>query len=341
MPYKEGKGYRGQVYRGGKRYSKRFGTKKKAITWEIEKQKELDQPQTPTVSLHDVATKYLDYAKVQYAWATYTDKRLALKEMMAALGNISIDQVDPGIILHNVLLKQKTPQLYNKRRKDLSAFFEYAIDFHGAPFNPVKATKKRPVTRAKQPMPTYGEFAKLLLKAGPGQDRNMLIIFSECGARKSEGLRLTWSDDVDFHNRLLRLGNRKNKQREMKYRYIPMSDKLYDALKDQFRRRLPKNDFVFQNRAVWGSGKKMLKHPNYGERFTHRRKFMSGLCKKAEVKRMGFHSLRRFYASKLVEQGLDLETIRERMGHHAVSVTDRYIQRIRDDETSSLAVGEK
>lgn len=343
MPYREGKTYRGQVYRKGKRYTKRFNTKKEAIAWEIEKQKELDLIQTPTASLHDAATKYLDYAKAQYAKTTYSDKRLALKEMIAALGNVSIDRVDPGIILHEVLLKQPTPQLYNKRRKDLSAFFEYAIDFHGAPFNPVKATKKRPVERINQPMPTYGEFAKLLLKVDPGQDRNMLTIFSECGARKSEGLRLTWSDDVDFHNRLLRLGNRKNKQREMRYRYIPISDKLYDALQDQFKRRLPHTDYVFQNMAVWKdkTGRVVRKHPGYGQRFTARRKFMRGLCKRAGVKPMGFHSLRRFYASKLVEKGLDLETVRERMGHHAVSVTDRYIKRIKDDKKTNIAVAGK
>ena len=343
MPYKEGKAYRAQIYRGGRRYSKRCRTKKEALAWETAKSKELERLETHMASLLEVATKYLDYAKAQYTKSTYSDKRLALKEMMAALGNISIEQVDPGTILHEILLKQPTPQLYNKRRKDLSAFFEYSIDFHRAPFNPVKATKKRPVERVNQPMPTYGEYAKFLLKLGPGQDRNLVITLAESGARRSEIFRLTWSDDVDFHNRLLRLGNRKNRRREMKYRRVPMSDELYETLQDQFKRRLSHSDYVFQNRAVWENkqGLVVRKHPNYGDRFTARRKFMRGLCKRAGVKPMGFHGLRRFYASKLVEQGLDLETIRGRMGHHAVSVTDRYIQRIRDDERTGLAVGEK
>jgi integrase len=251
-------------------------------------------------------------------------------------------EIDPGIVLHEVLLKQKTPQLYNKRRKDLSTFFDYAVDFHGVKFNPVKATKKLPSDRAKQPMPTQGEYAKLLLRLGPGQDRNLVITLAESGARRSEVFRLTWSDDVDFHNRLLRLGNRKNRKRELKFRYIPMSEDLYKALRDQFKRRLPQSDYVFQNRAEWvdKGGNVTRRHPHYGQRFTARRKFMRGLCKRAGVKEFGFHGLRRYYASKLVAEGLDLETIRERMGHHAVSVTDKYINRIKDDLHQAFTPGE-
>jgi site-specific recombinase XerD len=37
------------------------------------------------------------------------------------------------------------------------------------------------------------------------------------------------------------------------------------------------------------------------------------------------------YASNLVAEGLDLETIRQRMGHGTLSVTDRYIMKIKDD----------
>jgi len=257
---------------------------------------------------------------------------------MAVTGNVSIDHVEAETILHQVLLPKKTKNLFNKRRKDLHAFFEYAKDFHGLRLNPVAPIKKIPLDRKNQPMPTHGEYAKLLLKVGPGQDRNLIVTIAESGARRSEVFRITWSDDVNFNNRLLRLGNRKNRARVMKYRQIPMSDDLFDVLKDQLKMRLPQSDYVFQNKAVWmdKNGKIVRKHPNYGGRFTARRKFIRGICKRATVKPMGFHSLRRYFASKLVEQGEDLETIRGLMGHHAVSVTDRYIQRVKDDSFKFL-----
>lgn len=339
MPYKEKRGtWRGKVYLQGKQYTKRCKTKKEARSWEEQKKKELKtmKGQTPTGYLLGVATKYLNYCKIQYTHSTYTDRRKALKELMAITGNIPIIQVEPEIILHKILLPQTTNNLYNKRRKDLHVFFEYAKDFHGLRFNPVAPIKKIPQERKDQPMPTHGEYAKLLLKVGSGQDRNLIITIAESGARRSEVFRLTWSDDVDFHNRTLRLGNRKNRARVMKYRYVPMSDELYNILQNQFKGRLPQSDFVFQNRAVWKDkeGRTVRRHPNYGQGFTARRKFMRGLSKRAGVKPLGFHSLRRYFASKLVEQGEDLETIRQLMGHHAVSTTDRYIQRVKDDVKS-------
>ncbi|MCF8145639.1 MAG: site-specific integrase [Deltaproteobacteria bacterium] len=337
MPYKERGGYRAQIYRNLKRHSKWFPTRKAAKAWEAAKAEELDQLERQTTHtgsyLLEISTKYLDYVKVQYHKGTYSNKKLALKQLIATVGDIPADEVQPAMILHEILLKQPTAQLYNHRRKDLSTFFDYAVDFHGVKFNPVKAIKKLPSDRANQPVPTQGEYAKLLLILGPGQDRNLIITLAEAGPRRSEVFRITWSDDVDFRNRLLRLGSRKNQKRELRYRYIPMSNNLYKALQDQFRRRLSHSDYVFQNRAEWidKNGNVTRRHPNYGQKFTARRKFIRGLCKKAGIKQFGFHGLRRYYASKLVSEGLDLETIRDRMGHHAVSVTDKYIKRIKED----------
>lgn len=337
MPYKEKgrKTWRSQVTYQGKPYTKRCNTKKEALEWESKKRKELKalKKQTLTDSLLSVSTKYLKYCELQFNRTTFLNKKKVLKEFMKLTGNIPIQDVESETILHKFLMPQKTTALYNNRRKDLHSFFEYARDFHGLKYNPVTPIKKVPRERVNQPMPTHGELAKLLLSMKAGQDKNMIIFYSECGARKEEGLRLTWSDDIDFHNRFIRLGTRKNKARELKYRYIPMTDKAYTVLQDQFKKRLPTNDYVFQNRAVWEDkeGNIVRKHPNYGERFTARRKFMKGACKTAKVKDFGFHGLRRYYASNLVAEGLDLESIRQRMGHATVSVTDRYILRIKDD----------
>jgi integrase len=288
--------------------------------------------------LRDASAKYLEYCELQFDYSTFIDKKKALKELGQKTGNITLDKVDPATILHKVLMPQKTGNLYNKRRKDLHSFFEYARKFHGLPFNPVAVIDKVPQDRKPQPVPTHGEYAKLLMKVGPGQDRNLIITLAESGARRSEVFRLTWSEDVDFEEQTLRLGNKKNRAREMKFRFVPMSDDLYKALRDQFKRRLSHSDFVFQNRAVWKDkeGRVVKRHPNYGGRFTARRRFMRGLCKEAGVKPMGFHALRRYFASKLIEDGKDLETIRYLMGHATVSTTDRYIYRLKSDRRTAV-----
>jgi integrase len=142
---------------------------------------------------------------LQYNHTTFLNKKKTLKELISIVGNVLIQDVTPDDILHNVLIPQPTPSLYNERRKHLSAFFEHARKFHGLKYNPVMPIGKIPRERENEPMPTHGELARLLLNMKSGQDKNMIIIYSECGARKEEGLRLTWSDDIDFNNKTIRL----------------------------------------------------------------------------------------------------------------------------------------
>jgi len=334
MPYKEKGMWRAKVTRDGRRYTCLKETKGEALDWESEKRKELkESSKTDTAYLFEVVLGYLDYAKEQYSHSTYTDKKKTLEELMALTGNVAIEQISPAEILGGLILTKKTHNLANKRRKDLHAFFEHCRKFHGLARNPITDIAKFPQERKAQPVPTDTELAKLLLVAGGRQDRNMLVAFANSGARRSELFRCKFSEDVDFAERMLRLGNRKNRAREMRYRFVPMNDALNDALQDQFRHRLPDSDYVFQVRAEWvdRDGNVTRRHPKWGDRFTARRRYMKGLCKQAKVKAMGFHSLRRYFASKLVENGEDLETVRYLLGHATVSTTDRYVYRLRAD----------
>jgi len=328
MPYKEGRYWRAKVVINGRAKTARCSTKKEAKAWEQQKRKELKQPTTPMGSLLDASTKYLKYCEVSFDRSTFTDKKKALKELMAATENIALDMVDSGTILNEIIMQQPTANLANKRRKDLHAFFEYCREFQGLDHNPISVINKIPQERRKQPVSTDGELAKLLLKCGDRQDKNMLLAFTNSGARRSELFRLTFSEDVDFQERQLRLGNKKNRVRIMRYRYIPMNDELYNALMDQFKHRLPQSDYVFQNRAE--------EHPRYGQRFTKRDKFLKDLCDKARVKVMSYHALRRYFASKLIENGENLETVRLLLGHASVSTTDIYIQRLKDDRRAAV-----
>lgn len=264
--------WRVKVYFQGKPHTKQCKAKKEALDWENKKRKELKERsrKTHTGSLLKASTEYLKYCEKHFSRTTFTDKRNALKELMAVTGNVRINEVEPNTILHEVLLPQKTPNLHNKRRKDLHAFFEYCKDFHGLQYNPIAPIKKQPIERKPQPVPTEKEFLKLLMAAGR-HDKNLLIACASTGGRRSGIFRWTWMEDINFKERKVRLGNRKNKAREMRYRWVDMNAELYDALMDQYKTRLPQSDYVFQNRDP--------RHPRYGDRFTTRRRFTAGCSK--------------------------------------------------------------
>jgi integrase len=164
MPYKEGKKWRGVVTISGKRVAQKlFQTKKEAAEWEIEEKRRI-LTRTHTDSLGDAATKYLDFCQVRFTKATYLDKRKVLRDLMDITGNLLIDEISPDIILE-LLLSKDTNNLYNRTRKDLHAFFNYCVRFHGLEKNPVTEIEKLPVERQPQPVPTEEEVVRLLMAA--------------------------------------------------------------------------------------------------------------------------------------------------------------------------------
>jgi integrase len=335
MPYKEGKKWRGSVMVKGQRKTKLFTSKNKALDWERKKRKEL-KIQTATGSLADFSNRYLDYAQRKFSHDTYTEKKKILKDLKETFGNILIYEITPEI-LERFIYSRGSNNNCNRARKNLMAFFNYCKKL-GLLYNPVELVERLPHQKTKQPVPTEEEVIRLLL-AADRHDRNLIIAFCTTGGRRSEILRWTWTEDINLEKRIVRLGNRKNRQGEMRYRWVAMNQMLFDALQDQWRTRLPHSDYVFQNRAVWKDkrGNIVRKHPNYGDRYTARRRFMSGLCKRAGVKQFGFHGLRRFFASLLADKyKRSMPLIRDLLGQSSVAVTDSYVFNISEDAREAV-----
>lgn len=322
MPYKQGKKWRAVVTIQGRRYQKLFPTKREAQLWEARERKRLLE-RTRTVYLLEAGTKYLDYSKARHTPKTYSEKRKAIRDLIKHTGDIPIESITADMILP-MLLPKSTKNLFNRTRKELHVFFEFCRRNYSLTKNPVADIGRLPVERKPQPVPTEEEIVRLLVAAGR-QDRNLLIAFITTGGRRSEIFRWTWTEDINFEKRIVRLGSRKTRSGEMRYRWVPMNDALYDALMDQWKTRLPNSDYVFQNKDP--------RHPRYGDRFTTRRRFMRSLCKRAGIEKdLGFHSLRRFFASILADKHKEsLPVIQKLLGHASMLTTEKYVYNIFQD----------
>jgi integrase len=72
-----------------------------------------------------------------------------------------------------------------------------------------------------------------------------------------------------------------------------------------------KNDFVFYN-------------PETGKPFVDLKAGFALACRKAGISGVTWHTLRHTFASRLVNSGVDIVTVKELLGHSSISVTMRY-----------------
>jgi len=138
--------------------------------------------------------------------------------------------------------------------------------------------------------------------------RTILSLIYACGLRRSEALALQ-PQHIDSKRNLLLIRNAKGR----KDRFVPLSAKTLEMLRDYYRRYRPKV-WLFEGQ-VPGS--------KYSE--TSLAKILQNACKKAGVsKPVTLHWLRHSYATHLLEAGTDLRYIQELLGHKSSKTTEIY-----------------
>lgn len=143
-----------------------------------------------------------------------------------------------------------------------------------------------------------GEFADHLMP--------MILISINTGLRQGELFNLQW-DMIDLDNRSIMISGAITKNSSS--RYIPLNDEAFDAFNSIYKKNngvglvFPsKNNKPFNTvKGSWGT-----------------------LLKKANINQFRWHDLRHHFASKLVMAGVDLNTVRELLGHSDIKTTLRY-----------------
>lgn len=146
----------------------------------------------------------------------------------------------------------------------------------------------------------------------------LIIAFAlNTGMRRAEILGLTRSQ-VDFKNRRIRV----EKTKSGKVRFIPINEDLFKLLL-KLKSENGQSPFVFLNPAT--------KRPFLDMKTPFKR-----ACRMSGIEGLRFHDLRHTFATRLVAKGVDIETIKELLGHHSIAITQRYLHS--SDERKRKAV---
>jgi len=330
MPYREGTKYRGVVKWQRERFTASFEKKRDAIEWENEKRKELKAvKKTPAdMDLMSFCLGYLDHA-VRYSTKSYKEKQVVCRRILERWdADTSVTDITPHMIQEYLLDQQRlrSSNASNKDRKNLLAQWNWGKKIMGLQTNPIAATDPLPHDVAPQKTYIEDEILKLLLAAGRA-DQLILLLFLETAGRRNEIFGLTL-EDVNIEHQRVRLWTRKNRMGIMEGEWLPISENLAKELRWWLEVRTPKE-------SVW-----LLPNSKTGKPYVDPRKWLSRICDRAEVRRLGFHSIRRYVASILDDKHkASRKSIQKLLRHKKESTTERYLYQIHSDLKDMAGIG--
>jgi integrase/recombinase XerD len=174
----------------------------------------------------------------------------------------------------------------------------------------IKHDKKLPTVLSRQ------EVKRLLTAPKSIKHRVLLALLYGCGLRcfEARGLKLA---DLDFDRKVLHVRMGKGK----KDRYVPMCNLLIRGLKKYIAEENPKN-WLFN-----GNSEGINLNISFG---TYSRTGVGWVINKARKiagisKRVSVHTLRHTYATHLLEDGLDIVSIKNLLGHVRIETTMVYL----------------
>ncbi len=159
------------------------------------------------------------------------------------------------------------------------------------------------------------EKEELLRNAAP-YIQDLVRFALNTGLRIGEIFGLLWSS-VDWEKNILNVFAPKTQ----KVREVPLNAEARRVL--EFWRLGKKNEFVFYN-------------PESGKPFVDLKTGFKLACNKAGITDVTWHTLRHTFASRLVNRGVDIVTVKELLGHSSLSVTMRYAHTNLDSKQAAV-----
>jgi integrase len=317
--YRRGKNYWFNITYQGKRIQKSTDTDNKKLAEkiyaktliEIVEGRYFDTVKAKRITFSEMIDKYMQrYEKSR--------DRYSIKKLLPAFGHMTLAEittemtsdymddrlkkVEPATVYQELALMRR---MYNVARRQW------------------KWTKENPVAdlsfsvgneNARDRWLTVEE-EEILLKAAtnPGWLKSMLIVALHTGMRRGEILKLKWQD-LNFSRRLVMVQKSKNREK----RTIPMSKTLHGILFGQKVRDISGRVFPLSVRSLREAFRKTLS--------------------KTDIKDFKFHDLRHTFATRLVQNGVDLYKVKELLGHKTISMTMRYAHHYPESLRASVEV---
>lgn len=267
--------------------------------------------------------QYLQYERNYSAHTveSYKNDLYQFKEFVSGDSVFQPEMIDTVWVrrwIVSLMNENYSPLSVNRKLSSLKSFFKYLCKNKYIETSPLRNIRG---PKVKKPLPHFvkdSDMENLFSVWDDGdtfegeRDRAILDVFYTTGIRCAElaGLK---DGDIDFHSKMIKVTGKRNKQR-----LIPFSDTLKDVLQSYINIRseeveLPANNAFF----VRENGKALSNSIIYGI-VNKRLSEIPNLSKKSP------HVLRHTFATSMLNNGADLNAVKELLGHASLSSTEVY-----------------
>jgi integrase/recombinase XerC len=202
----------------------------------------------------------------------------------------------------------------------LRSFYKFLVKRDRVTSNPVISIK---TPKQEKKLPKFLEYEEVvrLLNTPPAntclgaRDRAILEVLYSTGMRVSELVSLNM-DDVDFLSEVIHIRGKGKKER-----ICPIGSSALQSIQNyiEFRNRRMANDSNFDSRVLFAN-----KHGQRLSTRSVRRKMDKYLVEAGLDPSISPHTLRHSFATHMLNNGADLRSVQELLGHQSLSTTQVY-----------------
>jgi integrase/recombinase XerC len=247
--------------------------------------------------------------------AVATESKLDLEK---ALKDADTDTIRS--YMANLTQQQYSKSTTARKLATLRSFYKFLVKRDKVVSNPVSSIKT-PKQDKKLPKCLEPEQIQRLLDAPDNsswlgaRDRAMLEVLYSTGMRVSEIVALNM-DDVDFLGEVIHVRGKGKKER-----IAPIGTSALQSIQRyiEFRNKRMQNDSNFDNKVLFAN--------KHGKRLSTRsvRRKMDKYLKEAGLDpSISPHTLRHSFATHMLNNGADLRSVQELLGHQSLSTTQVY-----------------
>lgn len=271
--------------------------------------------------------KYIEYLRYEKNYSShteisyFTDLSQFVDFLQKFHPEVELQTVDSDVVrlwLVQLMRDKVSPRSVNRKLSALKSFYKYLLKNKEVSINP---TLRVVGPRMSKPIPVFvnDKDMEMLLEDVnvecndfvASRDNIILEMFYVTGIRRAELIGIK-DVDVDFHTRTVQVTGKRNKQR-----LIPLSEAMCDRLKVYMQKRDEEVEKSSDALFVKLDGQPlypMLLH----KLISNQLKTIPTLAKTSP------HVLRHSFATSMLNNGADINAVKELLGHSSLAATEVY-----------------